>query len=32
MMELEAAGGNYDEDTLQDRDIGALDEHSGRDS
>jgi hypothetical protein len=29
MMELEAAGGNYDEDTLQDRDIGALDGRSG---
>ena len=29
MMELEPAGGNYDEDTLQDRDIGALDERSG---
>ena len=28
MMELEATGGNYDEDTLQDRDIGALDGRS----
>ena len=30
MMEMEVAGGNYDEDTLQDRDIDALDERSGK--